>query len=81
MLYILICKYNTMKKFHNLMVKLQFLHLKVPNSSSPTCKNFFFPLTNPTSEMDQKCVRIVGYKKHAKIINLQDQKLIGLDDK
>ena len=31
LLYIFICKYNTIKKFHNLIVKLQFLHLEVPS--------------------------------------------------
>ena len=60
-----------MKKFHSLMIKLQFLHLKVPGSSSPACKfSSFFSLTNLTLEMNQKYVGIVGYKRHARIINL-----------
>ena len=47
LLYIFISKYNIMKRLSSLMVKLQFLHLKVL-----TCKILFFSLTNPTSKMD-----------------------------
>ena len=42
-----------MKKFHNLMVKLQFLHLKVP-AQPLRVLIFVFSLTNPISKMNKK---------------------------
>ena len=54
-----------MTKFHNLMVKLHFLHLKVP-----ICKKISSHLLIPHQKWIKKYVGIVRYKRHAKIITL-----------